>query len=426
MALETSPPVGENPAVETPPAEATALPISVIQAPDVVSVGSYTSVYGDLEIAGLVENRSPAPLDLTEILVELLDASGEVVYQDSTFMALDYLAPGEASPFFLSIYQPPEGWQSFRTTVVDFNPMEAFERATVQVSATRLLVDEDGDLHLVGQLTNPSAQPVLINSLAGATFGAEREILTAGPAAVLENYLAPGQTGVFRVLMNGPQGGQPAIADHQVYVDSEYSDPLAQPAIDSKITHQYTDGFGGLHLVGEVVNGGLETLTISLIAAAYTADGNLLDAATFDLPQDALASGQRAPFDISEWGALNFTAGLADQVTRFELRPNPYLTLPSGAQTSPLPTSGEAAEYESGSVTLSGQAINDTGGPLIGVVVVVTVRDNSGQVLATGSDSSYERLESGAGYDYAIFVPLWQGFDPNAVQVSVAATGLLP
>ena len=81
------------------------------------------------------------------------------------------------------------------------------ERATVRVEGVTFVVDDDGDLHITGNLVNKTETPIQISGLGAATFEDNGDLYTADSHAVIVHHLDPGEDGPFRVSMTGPESG---------------------------------------------------------------------------------------------------------------------------------------------------------------------------------------------------------------------------
>lgn len=59
--------------------------------------------YGYVDIVGQVQNNGAAPVESVEIVASIYDASGAFLGSTFTFAEIDPLAPGEISPFEISL-----------------------------------------------------------------------------------------------------------------------------------------------------------------------------------------------------------------------------------------------------------------------------------------------------------------------------------
>ncbi|MEM3432729.1 MAG: FxLYD domain-containing protein [Candidatus Methanomethyliaceae archaeon] len=388
------------------------------------SVQGYRSTQGSLEVVGLVTNRSESGVSFVQLEIEVLDANENSLYKGNAFAILEYLAPGESSPFALSIPEELPQAQRYRAAVVGYHP-DVIERATVSLEHARLVVDDHGDIFITGALVNRNDYAVIVNSLGAATFDQSGQMVTAGTHSVLMRYLAPGQTGFFRVMMNGPQAGTDQIVQHTVYIDAQRSELQAEIPFTIVSSRDYLDLLGNFHLVGEATNRSESPYKINLLAAIYDAEGNVLDASDLGLPFAALKPGESVPFDFSHWGPLNTKEGWLETADHFVVYIDYYWTWVPTGEVFELTLEEQREEFGANEATFRGKVINNTGSPLGSATVVVALRDiQQGKVMATNYNFVYEELAVGAAYEYTVTIPLWDGFDRNAVQAVYYARGM--
>jgi hypothetical protein len=425
----TTVPTLVSPLPQTTTEEATEEIPTIAPTPDLTnelqvnSVRGYVNTQDDLEVVGLVTNRSEFGVSFVQIEVEVLDSAGNSLYQDVTFAILEYLAPGETSPFNLLIAEELPQAQTFRAEVVGYHP-DALERAPVGLEHERLIVDDRGDIFITGVLVNQNDRPIIINSLGAATFDQAGGIVTANAHSVLMRYLAPGQIGFFRVTMNGPREGTAQIVKHTVYIDAQLSEPLAEIPFAIASSRDYLDIYGNFHLVGEVSNQSQSPYKVNLLAAIYDANGNVLDASDLGLPFAVLVPGESVPFDFSHWGPLNTKEGLIETADHFVVYIDYYWTWVPTSEGIELTLQDQREDFGAEEATFSGKVLNDTGSPLNSVTVVVALRDaQDNKVIATNYDFFNEELAVGATYEYTVTIPLWEGFDRNGVKVVYLSRG---
>jgi len=394
----------------------------------ITQVSGYIDTFESLEVVGLVHNQTDRSVDMIEVEVQILDAGGNEIYTDKTFTALDRLAPGEKAPFSLTVYEDLGGADSsYVAYVVGNGTIDDLKRTEVRVTNMQMTTDEDGDIYVTGELVNDNDNPVIVKSMAAATFDSADQILTANYQSVLSRYLEPGQSGYFRVSMSGPISGPDIIDTYKVYLDAEQSEPLERASISINTTNDYVDVYGNYHLVGEATNSGDTYSYVNLIAGVYDVQGNIVDTADFSLPLETLAPGEAAPFDFTFWGPLNYNQSLVRTIESYNIDVDDFWTWSTETGMANLSTLQNAREDGDDALYFTGQIVNSTNGLVDSAVIVVFLRDyQSGDIVATNFDYDYEKLEPGETYDYAVEIPLWTGFDINSVVVNYIVKGTKP
>ena len=429
--VPTPPPVLEatptKVAVEpTEPAEPTVPPPSSDL--EVVAVSGYQGRDGDWRVVGLVTNGTDLAVDSVEIQVQVLDAAGESLYSEIANASLYNLAPGETSPFSWWVTEELPDADSVTAAVVG-QSTTTLERAQVEIRGTVMTVDDDGDLYVTGEIVNESDQPVQVNGVAAATFDGDGEIATANDAGVLLRYLAPGESGPFRVTMDGPASGVGEIAEYNVYLDAEITTPEDKRMLSLSEHHNYVDSrFDDFHLVGEVTNDDDESWNVTLLAAIYDADDNVVDVSSLNLPVSALAPGETVPYDFDSWGPLNYKAGFIEQAVRYTVHWDPYWTWSTDTVYQELSTVNDEMLPVSanGLGTFTGQVVNDSGGTIDYVIIILGLRDSTGQIVATGSTTVWDDLADGASAEYTIYVDLDPDLDADSLSYFTIVRGKQP
>ena len=388
------------------------------------AVSSYQDAWDTWHAVGLLTNHSPRNVQAIEVEINALDANGTVLATKDAWLSLFKLAPGETTPFSLLFYDDLPDVDYFTADIIGYNSAN-FDRAAVDVRGVVRSVDDDGNIHITGEMVNNGSEPAIINGAGAATFNGAGEVVTAAGDSIAIGYLEPGDSGPFRVFMYGPAEGAKAIVDQTVYVDAVIT--AAEPDYGlalSKDHHVYLDEYDDLHLVGEISNNGNEVIETNLVAAFYDADGNVLDAETYALPID-LQPGETLSFDFtSVWTVLNNTPGLIDKMERYSIWWDPYWTWVSSTETADLTTTNDTSEFYGDSVAFTGQIVNDSGAELTRAYVIVTLRDKAtGELVATSYGSIYDDIPAGGTTDYQVNIEFESGYDEDLLEAFFVVRG---
>ena len=433
-AVPTEPPAEPTEAVptEVPTAE----PTAEVAQPDVAPsanviavdmVNGFRDSFGSLHVIGLVTNYTDRSADNVEVEIEILDASENSLLVETTSISLYKLAPGETSPFSYYVFDELPDADHYVVTVVGQSAAD-FERATVDTAGVVFVVDDDGDLHITGNLINNTDTPIEISTLAAATFDENGDIYTADSNSVVIRHLDPGEDGPFRVTMTGPEGGSANISEYQIYMDAVFTDPTESFDLSfSESHHNYIDAYDSFHLVGEITNNYAENLTISLVGGIYDADGNVIDAATTDIPTFSIAPGVTMPYDFQYWGPLNYKTGTADLASSYTVQWDPYWTWTSTTEYVELTTQNDSNEVSTYQTTFTGEVLNNSGQDIDGATIVVSFYDvETGELVAMGYGGIYDAIANNATAEYTVWVDPPADFDINSVEYVITAWGELP
>ncbi len=392
----------------------------------VEAVNGYQDTGGYLNVVGLVLNYTDSPVENIRIDINVLDSSGTVIYEDTVGTDFYALAPGEATTFQWWTLEDLPDAASFAASVVDYDS-SSVERAAVDVTNSRMTVDDNGDVYVTGELVNNGDQPVKIDNLAAAAFDSFNDLALAGANDVFVGYLDPGESGPFRVTMSGPAEGADDITDYQVFAEASVADPTTVWNITfGDEEHIYTDAWGYYHLVGEVSNNDTANLNVRLVAGFYDVNGVVLDADYVDLPLHALAPGETAPYDVDGWGPVNSAAGLSDQIDTYTIQWDPAWTWDTAAQTVDLSVTDEDNSVDEDSATFTGTITNDSGQDVDSGVVIVGLRDTASGTVVAADYTYLEGIPAGGSAAYEVSLDIEPGLDTNAVEYFVIAKGDLP
>ena len=417
----TAEPILEPTATLEPVVESTEAPTEtpITSGEEIITIDQvhgFYDIYDALNVVGLVTNDTSRVIDNVELEVEIFDANDVSLYMETIYIDLFALAPGETSPFSLYIFDDLPEADSFVATVVG-NSVTDLERAILDVGNSLMTFDDDGNIHITGELFNNTDQPVDINALAAAVFDANGEIVASDSYNTTIRYLDPGDSGPFRVTITGPDSGTADISNFQVYIDSEFTDPIAPFNITIGDAYNYLDTFDNLHLVGQVTNNSDTTWNVRMVAGIYDAEGNVLDAAYVDLPINALAPGASSPYDFDFWGPLASTTGLFDLADSYSIQVDAYWTWENDTELIDLTTANDTNEFGSFGGTFTGQVVNNSGGPVDGAVIVIYMTDNeTGEIVAMGDAYLLDEIADGGSVDYTVYIDPEEGYDINSAQ----------
>jgi len=410
--------------VSPPQANLTVLSTNALQ---IIKVNGFVDSGGIWTIVGLVENGTTRLCTDIEIDVELFDASGVSVYKARVKTALYNLSPGERTPFILRASDKLPNVDHYTATLISEKTAE-FSRLTLSVAGVTRTLDDAGNLHITGKIENNSNQEAVIHRLAVAAFNSDGQIIAADAASVAISYLAVGQSAPFRVTMSTPAGGVVQPVNDQIYLDVTPASQANEFAIKiSQLAYPYLDAFGWLHVLGEVSNNDEQTLNVRLLAAAYGSGGDVLDAASLDLPLPALAPGETFPYDVNNWGPLSSKPGLLEQASSFSVQWDPYWTWVNDQQYLSLASTISNHVFDGQYDKFTGQVLNSSAGPVKNIVIVVGLRDKStGKIVGTNYTTILEEIPSAGQVQFLVDISLASGFDPESADYFVIAKGMHP
>jgi hypothetical protein len=383
-------------------------------------VSGWADESGYWVVSGLVINKMDRAVDNVEIEVEIFDANDQSLYKETTYTSLWTLAPGETSPFSLSIYEELANPDHFVATIVG-NGSADVDRGQVAIENTYTQTDEYGTMHITGEVVNTGDQPVIVENLAGALFDEAGELLSGYSYSYKIQYIEPGDRSPFMVNLYIPPDTDPAT--FELYVAANVTQAI--PVYDLQITQEnvdYIDAYGSYHLVGEVANGGNEPLSFSIYGVLKNAEGQILDFSSGYIAFYGIQPGESIPFDIAGWSVVNYQDNFFDENTglTYSIAIDPYSIWEGGTDYETLSSKDVAGTFDGYSAKYTGTVVNSTNTEYSSVVVQVALYDKAtNQVVAVNYTYLSETLPVNGEGAYEMYIYLPSDFDLDSVNAVV-------
>jgi hypothetical protein len=202
---------------------------------------------------------------------------------------------------------------------------------------------------------------------------------------------------------------------------------LASSEDDYEITfvekHNFTDGKGDVHLVGELRNDSDTSLNISLVTGIYDEANNALDADTLSLALYALAPGGSLANDYDGWQSLNGNQGLLAQADCYSVQWDPNWTRESS--TKPITTSDDKLKYNNllQEMIFTGQIVNNKDQAVSSAVVIIMLREmETGRLIASGNVRSFESIPAEESTKYKINLAIEAGLKLDLIASSTISS----
>ena len=206
-------------AIDTPPRRPNVaiIPAPTPLPPDALLLGlmsdtSYTDEFNTLNIIGEVRNDSTLNVGKITVIVSVYDSTGSFISEARGETMLDNLAPGQRSPFLLSLPRPA-GMNNYSIKAVG-RPVPPELASQVTVKQSRAYEDVAGFYHVKGIIENSGSvlvqQPRVIVILYGRGDG----IINVGFDQLLQSRLEPSEQAEFDVRFTY----FPKVVTHRVVV----------------------------------------------------------------------------------------------------------------------------------------------------------------------------------------------------------------
>jgi len=424
-ATEPPPPTETSESVEEKPTETLEAEPGQL---NILTVNGYLDESGDLHVVGLISNDTDRALNDIEVEVEIFDAAGNSLYKEITVSSLYELAPGDISPFQLWVYDDIPDADHYAATIAGYGSTESV-RAELDVQNVNSVIDDYDDLYVTGEVVNNSSDPVALNGIAAAVFDSDGTLISVGSDSVRLTYLAPGESGPFRINFTFPPEQVENFDQYKFYMDASVMDEpqMTYPLTFSESHYNYVDTFGNFHLVGSLRNDSDVDLNISLLGTIYDEGGFVLDVSNGSLPYYSIEPGQTVPYDIDFWGPLNYTSGLVEKADNYLVQIDWYWTWESYTKFVDVITTEDDNTFDDYQGTFTGKVVNNSGGEVNSATVIVSLYDKaSGELVATDYTWVSGPIANNDSAEYTVYISIPEDFDVNTVEFEIIAKAELP
>ncbi len=293
---------------------------------------------GQAEITGEMINPGTQTVLVNGLMAAVYDRKGKMISAGYAQVTPRTLAPGERSPMRATIELPP-GAGAAVSSHRFFMDVLAQDAAAAQplnpakdVQVLSHYTDGDGHFHLLGQITNSSAQPVMTAVQASVYSVEKSKLLDAGQYATWLP-LAPGQTLPFDIsdwgalnALPGALSGVDANTNISLRLEPFLSWNSATPAVElSQIGSTESIENGTAVFSGQVKNDSGRGITSGLVLAVVKqkADGKIVAVGNVHLTiTDSAAPGAVLDYSLKlPLPAGIDTSAIQTEVTGFGYQP---------------------------------------------------------------------------------------------------------
>lgn len=150
---------------------------------------------------GVILNDTTSNQRIDDIVVTFYDAQGAIVGSCSPYPMAYYMAPGQKAPFKKWVDDEPETW--VRYTVEVYHDETSDEPLNFSFSNVNSFYDGDGDLHVVGRITNNDSRETSLLRAYVTLYDAADEIVNCESKYLPD--LDPGQSTTFDIEIDGDE-----------------------------------------------------------------------------------------------------------------------------------------------------------------------------------------------------------------------------
>ena len=162
-----------------------------------VSDNNFTDEFNTLTIVGEVRNDSNLDVGQTDIAVTFYNDGGSVIGTASGETLLDVIAPGEKSPFIITLTRPPGlALHSLRAIGRPVPPKKTAQLAVVDV---KRFEDDAGFFHVKGVIENIGSSTAKRVKVTAPIYNRDNRVINVGFTYVDPPNLQPGQQATYDI-----------------------------------------------------------------------------------------------------------------------------------------------------------------------------------------------------------------------------------
>jgi hypothetical protein len=171
----------------------------------ILSSSSFTDDIGAYHIVGEVKNNSPIDsMNYVKIVATLYDDTGKVVGTDFTYTDVDVLRPAEKSSFEIILTDITQSQKVSSYKLSTSGDKTQALPASLKLSVGDSHLDNIGDFHIVGEVTNQGSGKATFVKISGAFYNSSNSVVAADFTFTDPQDLEPGQTAPFDIIVNAP------------------------------------------------------------------------------------------------------------------------------------------------------------------------------------------------------------------------------
>jgi len=231
---------------------------------------------GVVHITGDLYNPSLNPVWIKSLSAAIFDNSGHLLIGNTHSVTVQYLEPGEVGPFRVTVFGPDDRVRRMadHTIYMEVEIIPPAEYVDLEIAnGTHFYQDSSGSLHLVGEITNRSPNPVAPVLLA-AIYDQQANVLDASATTLPGSLISPGETLPYDFIDWPVLRTNPALLNNawqfSVQWDPKETTPSSLKTVRLETQNNASDVEGStLILSGEIINDSgypvIQTIVIGMI-----------------------------------------------------------------------------------------------------------------------------------------------------------------
>lgn len=162
---------------------------------EILSLNSYTDSIGYLHVVGEIKNNSSSNYEYVQPITSFKNNSGETIDSSSTYTFLDTLAPGQTSPFKVSI----KNKENIKKYSVQVQGSKGGSKRNISILDSSSHVDSIGYRHITGQVKNNENKTIEYVQIIATFYNTSNEVVDAAFTYTQLDQLQPNSTSPFKI-----------------------------------------------------------------------------------------------------------------------------------------------------------------------------------------------------------------------------------
>jgi hypothetical protein len=385
---------------------------------------SQGSALDEWRVVGLIENQGQNIVSQLQLNVSLLDATGDIIAEESTGTLMSNLLPGEVGPFSVSFegVAVPVG---AKVETLNHEPAKASSiedspnstRPELVAELDEFFVTGIGELAIMGFITNPGNRHIALDSLGFLGLSSNDTEKSLATMKFGPNRLAPGETAPF--LAVAPEN--PGAVKWILYHDGLDTEPPSRSSIEIRETPTlHLTAQGAPFVVGALANSG-DAATGAVLISLHD-ENRLIGLWELETPRP-LRTGEQFPFAAFGFPGVNLRLGPGDpNAIRVEWRIEEFATDRAPTLVD-MPVDVSTFLSVGSAIFIRGTVRNPMDFDVDAATVYVEVRSSTGGLVTAGW-STVGTLEPGASGEFVLDLPIPVGLDATLTEYDLRAIGV--
>lgn len=267
----------------------------------------------------------------------------------------------------------------------------------IGVVTSRAFKDYYGDLYIVGEVANNTAEATSAIKVIATLYDANDKIISTETTYTYLDMIPAGGKAPFSIWASNFEG----FESYTLLLETFSYQPTEQ-VVDIASSRAVTDQYDNLYIVGEIQNPYDQPIeSVEVVATLYDGAGGVINLGNDYVDLNSVMPGEKAPFSIYISDYEGFET--------YALSGEAYFGEATEQNVTIIGSSAYVDDYDT--LNIVGEVQNDTDSPLASIGVVAALYDEAGQVLFVDNGYVQPTLLPGEKGPFAIRISEFAGYE---------------